>query len=225
MNKKLEEIAVGIQDTYPLTAQYLNGIYGLAKKLSFQMSTNHAVDDYEDFFQVLVMEACALESKFDVSRGTSFYTFINRPLKAKAFREFVPVDKSTTIYKNIKDFVKEYSLKHDTYPQVEIISEGTGYTHETIKNTYYGKVPQVSLEAMSEDMVSDLAEGPELNPLDYLEYLDDVEAAVISLLYGDIPEAQAETFAMNFLCITRNALKAIHDRAIGKLRVAIEDYS
>lgn len=225
MHKHLNDIAVGIQDTYPLTAQYLNGIYGLAKKLSFQMSTNAAVDSYEDFFQVMLIEACNLEEKFDHTRGNSFYTFINRPLKAKAFREFVAVDKNSDTYKTIKEFVKAYGVKHDTYPQVEVISEATGFTSEVIKTIYYGKTPQVSLDALSEDFVSDMGDSLEINPLDYLEYLDDVEATVINLLYGDIHENIAEAFAMNYLCITKVALDIIHTRALDKLRDAIESLS
>jgi len=225
MNKQLDDIAKGLQDSNPLTAQYLNGIFGLAKKLSFQMSTNHAVDTYEDFFQVLLLEACKLEKKFDKSRGTSFYTFINRPLKAKAFREFVPVDRSTDSYKDIKTFVKDYESKHGTYPQVAIISEGTGYEAGTVKEIYYGKTQQVSLEALSEDYVSSLGDKEVLSPLDFLEDLDDLEASVISLMYGDVPEETAEAFAMNYLCITKSALQSIHDRALSKLKESMLDYA
>lgn len=225
MQPQLATIAKGLEETNPLTAQYLNGIFGLAKKLSFQMATNHAVDSYEDFFQVMLVEACKLEQKFDKERGTSFYTFINRPLKARAFREFVSVDKSTDAYKDIRTFVKDYEDKHGTYPQVQVISEGTGLEADIVKQVYYGKTQQVSMEALSEDFVSSLEELEATSPLDFLEELDDLEASVISLMYGDIPEATAEAFAMNYLCITKSALYAIHDRAIGKLKESMLAYA
>jgi len=227
MTKQLKVIAEGLKDKYPLTAQYVNGIYGLANKLSWQMSTNRSVFTAEDFFQVMIVEACKLEPKFDTERGTSFYSFINRPLRIMMFREFVQVDANTPVYKVIKNFIRDYENKHKTYPSVEIISESTDIAADLIRSSYYGKENTVSIEALGEDgvNVSASAEPTSVNPKDFIEYLEPMEQMVIDLMYSEIPEDVAASFTMQYLSISKSSLETIHARALEKLKQAMLDYN
>lgn len=221
MYKHLKIISKELEQDYPLTSQYVNGIYGLAKKLSFQMSTNKAVDTHEDFFQSMLVEACNLEPKFDESRGNSFYTFINRPLRAKMFKDFVSVDVGSEHYKTIKKFVSSYQKTHHLYPNVETISDGVDLPADIIKFEFYGKTVEVSPEDMDEMSMSD--EDNVINPMDYTGCLEPIELLVIELMFSEIPEELAETFTMHYLMISKEALAEIMETALGKLRGAIND--
>ena len=221
MYKHLKKISAELAEEYPLTSQYVNGIYGLAKKLSFQMSTNKAVYTHEDFFQTMIVEACKLESKFDESRGNSFYTFINRPLRAQMFKAFVAVDVGTEHYKTIKKFVVEYQKTHHLYPNVEVISDGVDLPSDVVKFEFYGKALEISTEDMDEAMMTD--EDDTVNPMEFLEVLDPIEQVVIELMFSEIPEELAEAFTTHYLMISKEALDEVMDSALGKLKEAIND--
>ena len=221
MHKYLDEISDGLKDEFPLTSQYVKGIYGLAKKLSYQMSTNKAVDTHADFFQVMLVETCKLEPKFDKERGNSFYTFINRPLRALVFKQFVVVDTSTKHYKDIKTFVRAYEQEHHLYPTIETISDGVELPEQTVKLEFYGRADETYISDDSE--LFDSVEVTEPTPMDYLGVLDPLETMVIELMYSEIPEELAATFTMHYLSLSKNALDDIHASALAKLREAMED--
>lgn len=221
MYKHLKIISSELATEYPLTSQYVNGIYGLAKKLSFQMSTNRAVFTHEDFFQAMIVEACKLEHKFDASRGNSFYTFINRPLRAQMFKTFVAIDTGTEHYKQIRQFVVEYQKTHHLYPNVETISEAVDLPTDLIKFEFYGKAQEVSPDDMNELAMSD--ESSEINPMDYIDVLDPIEQLVIELMFSEIPEELSEAFTLHYLMISKPALDEIMEIALSKLKEAINE--
>lgn len=221
MYKHLKKISAELAEDYPLTSQYVNGIYGLAKKLSFQMSTNRAVYTHEDFFQAMIVEACKLEVKFDESRGNSFYTFINRPLRAQMFKIFVAVDTGSDHYKTIKKFVIEYQKTHHLYPNVETISDGVDLPSDIVKFEFYGKSLEVSPDDMDEMSMSD--EDDAINPMDFLHVLDPIELVVIELMFSEIPEELSEAFTIHYLMISKEALDEVMKTALRKLKEAIDE--
>lgn len=221
MYKHLKTISAELAADYPLTSQYVNGIYGLAKKLSFQMSTNHAVFTHEDFFQAMIIEACKLEPKFDESRGNSFYTFINRPLRAQMFKTFVAIDTGTSHYKTIRQFVVDYQKTHHLYPNVETISEAVDIPEDVIKFEFYGKAQEVSPDEIDEIVMSN--ETNEINPMDYIDVLEPIEQLVIELMFSEIPEELAEVFTLHYLMISKPALDEIMEIALSKLKEAINE--
>jgi len=223
MYKHLKTISKELKNDYPLTSQYVKGIYGLARKLNSQMSTNKAVDTHEDFFQAMITEACKLEPKFDPERGTSFYTFINRPLRAQMFKQFVSVDTDSQDYQDIKSFVRSYEKEHHLYPSVEIISEGTNLPSDLIRLEYYGKVQEVSI--YDSDELVDEAPASTPNPKDYVKFLEPDEQMVINLMFSDIPPESAAAFTMHYLSLSRPALDSIMESALTKLKALImEDF-
>jgi len=218
--KQLKITSANLAEDYPLTSQFVNGIYGLAKKLSYQIATNKAVDSHDDFFQIMLVEACRLEPKFDPDRGTSFYSFINRPLRAKMFKEFIDVDRGGDNYKKIKEFIKGYQADKHIFPSVEIISDELDIPSDVVRLDYYGKTQTISVDDCDDLLLSDEVDG--VNPMDYVKYLEPIEQLVISLLYSEIPEDMADVFTRQYLMITQETLEEIRDISLTKLKGLID---
>lgn len=164
---------------YPLTAQYYQGITGLAKRLAnrYQQSENE-----QDFVQVALVASCTAEKKFDVARGVGYYSFAVAPVKAAIQAAFGNSNSGTETYKKIAKFIQEFLLKESAYPTMDDIVIGTQLSRFKVMEIYFDQSRDTPLEFAGEilaEVPSDLS--------DHFGLLSEEELKVITkVFYEDL---------------------------------------
>jgi RNA polymerase sigma factor (sigma-70 family) len=183
-NKK--EIQIGLKtDGYPQTAKYIDGIIGLAKKLTIKYGQSAHLDD---FIQEALITATKLEqTSWDSARSNSFYTYIVKPIKNQIQHVFGNRNRRHKKYKIIQKFIETYSTENlGRYPDVSTISNGTKLSHFEIMSIYYDKHNTIQLSALDDEFVATDNEDDESWILSYIQAIPaETHRVVLSLIYED----------------------------------------
>lgn len=209
-----------IEQGYPLTAQYLVGIRGLASKLSHKYGKGHLEDD---FVQVALATACRAELRYDPQAGASFYTYINKIIKSDIQKAFGNPNRHTKKYKVIQKFIDEFNSTYGRYPEIQDISKGTSLSRFDILQTYYDRYREVSLDpAMDEGLMKDPFENKDHKWVEeHLDILSADEAYLIDLMYTQELTLDAVAGSMG---IPKVSAFRIHESALEKLKQSIKDF-
>ena len=136
---------------FPRTAAYLGAIYKEAKAISRRY---HVSEDFEDVLQVMLAEATRLEASFDATKGNTFFTYIKMPLRHVIQKVFGFSKSAALQYNKIYKFMKSFEVANGYLPTTRVIAEGLDMTTTKVKEIFYGKPLQVSLDALSEDVAT-----------------------------------------------------------------------
>ena len=181
-----------LEDGCPQTAKYLNAIGSEARYLSKKYNMP---GDYEDFFQLALIEAVRLEPVFDITKGNTFLSFIRKPIKQIMQKLYGFSRSSTNKYNKIVKFMKAYEVEHGVLPTTDIIAKALGVTEWALKSIYYGKPIKVSLDALGDDFhLSNEQTALTSTIQEALEILNDEDSQLIKAFY--LEEYSVEELAL-----------------------------
>lgn len=206
-----------IEAGFPLTADYLKGIYSLASRLSKMYGKAHLE---EDFQQSAVLVATLKESKYDSTRGASFYTFVAPSIQATLFQQFGTVKQHSSLYKKLEVFTRQFEETHNYYPDTLQMSEALNVPLWKIKSIYVNDIP---MEIPLEPSVSsqDIINSDTFNLDEVLQNLSNLERTVVTKhLIDGIPLNEIASSSGISTWVLDEAL----GKAISKLEPILIDY-
>lgn len=148
---------------HPLTAKYMNAIMKDARTLAAKYKVPQ---DTQDIQQIMLAEATRLESKFDTSKGTTFYTYIVKPIRRVVHKVYGFSHPSYPLMAEALKFMDEYNQEHGVYPSAPTLAKGLDVTETKVSSMFFGiphnipidNVPETDLQDNEEMQVSDLLE-------------------------------------------------------------------
>jgi len=200
-----------IDSGYPLTAQFYQGISGLARKLANQYQKSN---QEEDFLQVALEVACRYEKRYDPTTAATFYTYINKPIKVMIQESFGNPNRGTNAYKKIQYFVVAHMKNHGTYPDMYTISLGTGLSNYEVMSIYFDRY---MVESLTDEHLRLPAEAAPIS--EYLGVLDSDERMVLEFVIVDELSIEESARASN---MPINKARALYIKALDKVKEAYD---
>jgi len=208
----IQKTQEALLNDYPLVSQFLPGILGLAKKLSFRYKQEH---NEEDFQQVAVATACRYESRY-VDQGATFYSYVTKPIETAIQDEFGNPHSKTKVYKLVLKSINEYIEKYGEYPDIASIQAWSKLSYIDILSVYFDREREISLTDMVEEEHTSYAWVT-----DHLAVLTSLEQQLVDLVFfQDLTPRQAAVS----LGIHISKINNMMDVAINKLKQSIGDY-
>lgn len=211
--------AAGIlAESNPLTAKYLVGICGLARKLAYRYGQENNEDD---FIQVALATACKYEARY-VEDTATFYTYCSKPITTAIQEEFGNPNTKTKIYKTIQRAIKQHQDDTGSYPDLQDLQELTKLRLSDIIGIYYDKYRDVSLQSLGDD-------------IDMTNFFDEDKTAWIDEHFGILTEQelllidsvyyreQDLATLSSTLGVSLKKLEEVHKSALEKLKLSIGD--
>lgn len=199
-----------LEEGYPLTSQYYQGITGLAKRLALKYQQ---LNNEQDFCQTALLVACQSEHKFNPENGASFYTFASQPIKSAIQEAFGNSNAGSKLYRKLSKFILEFQTKEGTYPTMDDIVIGTKLSRFKIMEVYFTHSREVSLEDSEE-----LMEDDNLWISEYLGVLTEEEQKVIELVFYEDKSIQEVAVTIGKSLQYANGMLVT---SLGKLKGAI----
>jgi len=165
-------------DGYPLTAKYVNAIGAEARKLSIKYGKTQ---DYEDIFNISLIEATRLEGRFDVSKGNTFFTFVRKPIRFAVQKVYGYSKGVVRKFNKINKFMKAYEIANGHLPDIPTIAKGLEITPFAVRSIFQGKPFSVSIDSINPILLT--TEQEDKTMVRVLEALTEEEGNLIRLKY------------------------------------------
>lgn len=216
MNNKVKaEYMEGLKlSGFPLTSKYLPGIFKTARELSVRYQVGQ---DYEDFVQLAIIEATRLEPIFDDSKGSTFMSFVRKPIKQVAQKFYGYSRSSTNKFNKVSKYMEAYLVENKVYPTVPEIAKALNMTEFLVKSIYFGKPFKVSLESLGDDFTIENDEQTKSSELidDLISGLPVINQKIITGYF--LEELSLEELA-SVHKVSKGAVKVLIDESLVEIR-------